>query len=81
MLFLSVHHTFKKMKIEMRVLYYYFFNAADQRFFLSSIISLAAYFFAQSFLFALIFPSPPAPLGVMLDPRTYVETRASDYSP
>ena len=57
------------------------FNAADRRHFYSSILSLIASFFAQSFLFALIFPSPPVPLGVILNDQPYVETRAYDYIP
>ena len=37
--------------------------------------------FLRSFLFTLIFPSTPVPLGVILDYQPYVETRASTCSP
>ena len=61
----------------MRLLCYYFFNASYPLLFLSSIES----FFAQSLIFALIFPSPSVLLGMMLDAWTYVETLASACSP
>ena len=71
-----MHHISQKMKIEMRVLCYYFFSTTDRCLLFSSIISLVV-FFSWSFLFALAFPSPLVPLGVMLDSKTYVDTHAS----
>ena len=58
-----LHHISKILKIEMRLLCYYFFNASDRRPFFSSILSLVAYFFARSFLFPLYFSFASCTLG------------------
>ena len=96
--FMSPH--IQKIKIEMRVLCYYFnaphiqkkrklkweyyaiiFSMLLTNAF-SSLLSFPwFYFFARSFLFALIFPSPPVPLGMMLSDLPSVETCDSDCSP
>ena len=58
-----------------------FFNTADQRLFLYSILSLVALFFrGASFLLSFCL-SPRVPLGVVLDAQPYVQTRASGCSP
>ena len=69
------------MKIEMRVLCYYFFNASDRRLLFSSVLSLVESILHRAPFLPSFFPSPPVPLGLMLNAQRYVETRDSACSP
>ena len=58
-----------------------FFNASDQHLLLSSILSLVAYFFHGASFLPSFSPFHRVPLGVVLDARPYVQTRAYDCIP
>ena len=79
LLFFNAPHI-QKLKIEMGVLCFFSVLLIDAFYSLLSFPWL--YIFSRRYsFFPSFFPSPPVPLGVMIDDQPYVETHDSTCSP